>query len=157
MTDLQTGAELHLANLPPRFDIREFDISPDGRGIRARMCCRWIFTDRETTSSDRTRITRKAEGTPLEMGTDESLMSRSLASWFESGFLDPPRPGKFATDIGAFQVDEVAKIPLNARVAEALRIRRFAPAASVSLDVDSLDFRLSQFRHSAKAGAGHPE
>jgi Tol biopolymer transport system component len=31
--DLQTGAERQLTNLPADFDIRDFDISPDGREV----------------------------------------------------------------------------------------------------------------------------
>ncbi len=31
--DLATGAERQLTNLPPDFDIRDFDISPDGREV----------------------------------------------------------------------------------------------------------------------------
>ena len=33
LVDLQTGAERHLTNLTPDFDIRDFDISPDGREV----------------------------------------------------------------------------------------------------------------------------
>jgi Tol biopolymer transport system component len=33
LIDLQTGAERQLTNLPPDFDIRAFDISPDGREV----------------------------------------------------------------------------------------------------------------------------
>jgi len=33
LIDLQTGAERRLTNLPPDFDIRDFDISPDGREV----------------------------------------------------------------------------------------------------------------------------
>ncbi len=33
LIDLDTGAERQLTNLPPEFDIRDFDISPDGREI----------------------------------------------------------------------------------------------------------------------------
>jgi len=31
--DLDTGAERQLTNLPPDFDIRDFDIAPDGREV----------------------------------------------------------------------------------------------------------------------------
>jgi hypothetical protein len=31
--DLETGAESQLTNLPAGFDIRDFDISPDGRDV----------------------------------------------------------------------------------------------------------------------------
>jgi dipeptidyl aminopeptidase/acylaminoacyl peptidase len=31
--DLETGAERQLTSLPPDFDIRDFDVSPDGRGV----------------------------------------------------------------------------------------------------------------------------
>ena len=31
--DLETGAERQLTNLAPEFDIRDFDISPDGREV----------------------------------------------------------------------------------------------------------------------------
>jgi Tol biopolymer transport system component len=31
--DLETGAEVQLSNLGPKFDIRDFDISPDGRDV----------------------------------------------------------------------------------------------------------------------------
>jgi Tol biopolymer transport system component len=33
LVDLQTGAERQLTNLPPDFDLRDFDISPDGREV----------------------------------------------------------------------------------------------------------------------------
>jgi Tol biopolymer transport system component len=33
LTDLQTGAERQLTNLPPDFDVRDFDISTDGREV----------------------------------------------------------------------------------------------------------------------------
>jgi Tol biopolymer transport system component len=33
LIDLATGAERQLTNLPPEFDIRDFDISPDGREV----------------------------------------------------------------------------------------------------------------------------
>jgi Tol biopolymer transport system component len=33
LIDLNTGAERQLTNLPPEFDIRDFDISPDGREV----------------------------------------------------------------------------------------------------------------------------
>jgi Tol biopolymer transport system component len=33
LIDLKTGAERQLTNLPPDFDIRDFDISPDGREV----------------------------------------------------------------------------------------------------------------------------
>ena len=33
LLDLDTGAERQLTNLPPEFDIRDFDISPDGREV----------------------------------------------------------------------------------------------------------------------------
>jgi Tol biopolymer transport system component len=33
LVDLATGAERQLTNLPPGFDIRDFDISPDGREV----------------------------------------------------------------------------------------------------------------------------
>jgi Tol biopolymer transport system component len=33
LIDLQSGAERQLTNLPASFDIRDFDISPDGREI----------------------------------------------------------------------------------------------------------------------------
>jgi dipeptidyl aminopeptidase/acylaminoacyl peptidase len=33
LIDLQTGAERQLTNLPPDFDIRDFDISRDGREV----------------------------------------------------------------------------------------------------------------------------
>jgi Tol biopolymer transport system component len=33
LIDLETGAEQQLTNLAPEFDIRDFDISPDGRGV----------------------------------------------------------------------------------------------------------------------------
>ncbi len=33
LIDLQSGAERQLTNLPPDFDIRDFDISPDGREV----------------------------------------------------------------------------------------------------------------------------
>ena len=33
LIDLETGAERQLTNLPPEFDIRDFDISPDGREV----------------------------------------------------------------------------------------------------------------------------
>ena len=33
LIDLETGAEKQLTNLPPGFDIRDFDISPDGREV----------------------------------------------------------------------------------------------------------------------------
>jgi Tol biopolymer transport system component len=33
LIDLQTGAERQLTNVAPDFDIRDFDISPDGRDI----------------------------------------------------------------------------------------------------------------------------
>jgi Tol biopolymer transport system component len=33
LIDLETGAERQLTNLPPDFDIRDFDISPDGRDV----------------------------------------------------------------------------------------------------------------------------
>jgi serine/threonine protein kinase/Tol biopolymer transport system component len=33
LVDLETGAERQLTNLPPGFDIRDFDISPDGREV----------------------------------------------------------------------------------------------------------------------------
>jgi Tol biopolymer transport system component len=33
LLDLDTGAERQLTNLPPDFDIRDFDISPDGRDL----------------------------------------------------------------------------------------------------------------------------
>jgi Tol biopolymer transport system component len=33
LIDLETGAERQLTNLPPNFDIRDFDISPDGREV----------------------------------------------------------------------------------------------------------------------------
>jgi Tol biopolymer transport system component/DNA-binding winged helix-turn-helix (wHTH) protein len=33
LLDLSTGAERQLTNLPPDFNIRDFDISPDGRGV----------------------------------------------------------------------------------------------------------------------------
>jgi dipeptidyl aminopeptidase/acylaminoacyl peptidase len=31
--DLETGSERQLTNLPPDFNIRDFDISPDGREV----------------------------------------------------------------------------------------------------------------------------
>jgi hypothetical protein len=31
--DLETGTERQLTNIPPDFDIRDFDISPDGREV----------------------------------------------------------------------------------------------------------------------------
>jgi dipeptidyl aminopeptidase/acylaminoacyl peptidase len=31
--DLDTGAERRLTQLPPDFDVRDFDVSPDGREI----------------------------------------------------------------------------------------------------------------------------
>jgi Tol biopolymer transport system component len=31
LVDLETGAERQLTNFPPAFDVRDFDISPDGR------------------------------------------------------------------------------------------------------------------------------
>ena len=33
LIDLDTGAERQLTNLAPEFDIRDFDISPDGREV----------------------------------------------------------------------------------------------------------------------------
>jgi Tol biopolymer transport system component len=33
LVDLATGAERQLTNLPADFDIRDFDISPDGRDV----------------------------------------------------------------------------------------------------------------------------
>jgi dipeptidyl aminopeptidase/acylaminoacyl peptidase len=33
LINLETGAERQLTNLPPDFDIRDFDISPDGREV----------------------------------------------------------------------------------------------------------------------------
>jgi Tol biopolymer transport system component len=33
LLDLETGAERQLTNLSPDFDIRDFDISPDGREV----------------------------------------------------------------------------------------------------------------------------
>jgi hypothetical protein len=33
MVDTESGAERQLTNLPPDFDIRDFDISPDGREV----------------------------------------------------------------------------------------------------------------------------
>ncbi len=33
LIDLKTGAQRQLTNLPPDFDIRDFDISPDGREV----------------------------------------------------------------------------------------------------------------------------
>ncbi len=33
LVDLETGAERQLTDLPPDFDIRDFDISPDGREV----------------------------------------------------------------------------------------------------------------------------
>jgi Tol biopolymer transport system component len=33
LIDLSTGTERQLTNLPPEFDIRDFDISPDGREV----------------------------------------------------------------------------------------------------------------------------
>ena len=33
LMDLETGAERKLTNLPVDFDIRDFDISPDGREV----------------------------------------------------------------------------------------------------------------------------
>jgi Tol biopolymer transport system component len=33
LVDLETGTERQLTNLPPEFSIRDFDISPDGRGL----------------------------------------------------------------------------------------------------------------------------
>jgi len=33
LIDLETGAERQLTNLPVDFDIRDFDISPDGRDV----------------------------------------------------------------------------------------------------------------------------
>lgn len=33
LVDLETGAERQLTNLPPDFDIRDFDIAPDGRDV----------------------------------------------------------------------------------------------------------------------------
>ena len=33
LIDLNTGAERQLTNLTPEFDIRDFDISPDGREV----------------------------------------------------------------------------------------------------------------------------
>jgi Tol biopolymer transport system component len=33
LIDLETGAERQLTNLAPEFDIRDFDISPDGREV----------------------------------------------------------------------------------------------------------------------------
>ena len=33
LIDLETGAERQLTDLPPDFDIRDFDISPDGREV----------------------------------------------------------------------------------------------------------------------------
>jgi Tol biopolymer transport system component len=33
LVDLETGTERQLTNLPPEFDIRDFDISPDGREV----------------------------------------------------------------------------------------------------------------------------
>jgi len=33
LIDLATGAQRQLTNFPPDFDIRDFDISPDGRHL----------------------------------------------------------------------------------------------------------------------------
>jgi Tol biopolymer transport system component len=33
LTDMETGSERQLTNLPPDFDIRDFDVSPDGREV----------------------------------------------------------------------------------------------------------------------------
>ena len=33
LIDLKTGAQRQLTNLPPDFDIRDFDISPDGHEV----------------------------------------------------------------------------------------------------------------------------
>jgi Tol biopolymer transport system component len=33
LIDLETGSERQLTNLPPEFDIRDFDVSPDGREV----------------------------------------------------------------------------------------------------------------------------
>jgi hypothetical protein len=33
LIDLETGAERQLTNLTPDFDIRDFDVSPDGREV----------------------------------------------------------------------------------------------------------------------------
>ena len=33
LIDLETGAERQLTHLAPEFDIRDFDISPDGRDV----------------------------------------------------------------------------------------------------------------------------
>jgi hypothetical protein len=33
LVDLETGEERQLSQLPPDFDIRDFDISPDGREV----------------------------------------------------------------------------------------------------------------------------
>ena len=33
LVDLDTGTERQLTNLPPDFDVRDFDLSPDGREV----------------------------------------------------------------------------------------------------------------------------
>lgn len=49
LVDLETGAERQLTNLAPDFDIRDFDISPDGREVvleRVQECSDVVLLDR---------------------------------------------------------------------------------------------------------------
>lgn len=64
LLDLQTGAQRQLTNVAPDFDIRDFDISPDGRDVvleRLRsaptwLC--WIFPGDNATSAQKRRSRR---------------------------------------------------------------------------------------------------
>jgi Tol biopolymer transport system component len=55
LVDLQTGAERQLTNLTPEFDIRDFDISPDGREVvveRVRERSNVVLMDLPRSESD---------------------------------------------------------------------------------------------------------
>ena len=57
LIDLETGAQRQLTNLSPDFDIRDFDISPDGREVvlervqdRSDVVC-WIWPGHNSPST----------------------------------------------------------------------------------------------------------
>jgi Tol biopolymer transport system component len=85
LIDLETGAERQLTNLTPDFDIRDFDISPDGREVvlervqeRADVCC-WISPDHNPASTQ--RHDRRAPNTGLRISCDRRFRGGTARRW----------------------------------------------------------------------------
>jgi Tol biopolymer transport system component len=84
--DLETGAQRQLTNLAPDFDIRDFDISPDGREVVLErvqerwMCCCWICPGHNAVATHRARS--EVDGQPVELpsrGGSRSVLPKEIA------------------------------------------------------------------------------